>query len=365
MGAKAVSRVNPIISGRSLFLGLSAVIAMSAVWIESAVFQSLSLTQIFLPILVSTATVAGVGSLAVPFLLALKTGQFIREEGPKSHMAKAGTPTMGGLFFIPLSVFIAIAWSSLSPSVLAVSALTLAYGFIGWIDDWQVIRRRSNKGISPRMKLLLQILVASLFCGWLFLFSPNDITSIQFPFGLILPLGLLFWPLAGFTPVAQSNATNLTDGLDGLASGTSAIAFLGLAALTLPEMPELALFCACMAGGCLGFLNHNCNPAKVFMGDTGSLALGGSMAAVAILSNNLFSLLILSGVFLIETLSVMAQVGYYKATKDENGVGKRLFKMAPFHHHLELSGWSEIDVVAFFYGVGFLLAIAAIILDWV
>lgn len=365
VGAKAVSRVSSIISGRSLFIGLSAVLAISAVCIESAALGALSITRLFLPMLLTTAIVAGVGIWAVPFLLALKTGQFIREEGPKSHMAKAGTPTMGGLFFIPVAVSMALALSVLSPSVLAVSCLTMAYGIIGWIDDWQVIRRKSNKGISPRMKLLLQILASLLFCIWLFVFGPDDITQIQFPFGFVLPLGILFWPLAGFTPVAQSNATNLTDGLDGLATGTSAIAFLGLAALILSDMPELAVFCACMSGGCLGFLVHNCNPAQVFMGDTGSLALGGSMAAVALVSNTLFSLLILSGVFLIETLSVMAQVSYYKATKDENGVGKRLFKMAPFHHHLELTGWSEIDVVGFFYGVGLLLAIATLVMAWI
>ncbi|MEB3211332.1 MAG: phospho-N-acetylmuramoyl-pentapeptide-transferase [Leptolyngbyaceae bacterium] len=365
MGAKAISRVSQVITGQSLFVGLSVVLAVGAACAESIVLNALSLTQVCVPMLVSMAIVAGVGIWAVPFLLALKTGQFIREEGPKSHMAKAGTPTMGGLFVIPVAVCIALTLSLLSSSVLAVSCLTLAYGFIGWIDDWQVIRRQSNKGISPRMKLLLQILVSVVFCGWLFAFGPTDITSIRFPFGLALPLGILFWPLAGFTPVAQSNATNLTDGLDGLASGTSAIAFLGLAILTLPDQPGLAIFCACMAGGCLGFLAHNYNPARVFMGDTGSLALGGSMAAVALLSNHLFSLLILSGVFLIETLSVMAQVSYYKATKDEKGVGKRLFKMAPFHHHLELSGWSEIDVVAFFYGVGLLLAIATLVLAWV
>jgi phospho-N-acetylmuramoyl-pentapeptide-transferase len=362
VGAKAVSRVSPLISGRSLAIGLSAILAMSAIWLESALSQSLTLAQVVLPMLLTTGVVAVVGIWAVPFLLALKTGQFIREEGPKSHMAKAGTPTMGGLFFIPVAVLIALGWAFSSPQVLAVSGMTLAYGFIGWLDDWQVITRQSNKGISPRTKLLLQVLVAVAFAGWLFAFRPENITSIEFPLGLVLPLGLLFWPLAVFTPVAQSNATNLTDGLDGLAAGTSAIAFFGLSILTLSDTPELSIFCACMAGGCLGFLVHNGNPARVFMGDTGSLALGGSMAAVALVSNNLFSLLILSGVFLIETLSVMAQVSYYKATKDENGVGKRLFKMAPFHHHLELSGWSEIDVVGFLYGVGLLLAIATLIL---
>lgn len=362
MGAKVIYSSNELISGRSLFWVLGVTLAIGSVFIESAIYRSFSCVGILIPALASSLIVACVGNWAVPFLRALKTGQFIREEGPKAHFAKAGTPTMGGLFFVPIAVGMAIAWASFSPAILAVAALTLVYGFIGWLDDWQVIRRKSNEGISPRMKLVLQILVSCLFCLWLFVSSPERVTDIQFPFGFVLPLGILFWPLAGFTPVAQSNATNLTDGLDGLAAGTSAIAFFGLAALTLPDAPELALFCACMMGACLGFLAHNRNPAKVFMGDTGSLALGGAMAAVALLSNNLFGLLILGGVFLIETLSVMAQVTYYKATKDESGIGKRLFKMAPFHHHLELSGWSEIGVVAFFYGLGIVLAIAAIAL---
>lgn len=363
MGAKAESKINPFISGRSLFWGLTIILLVSSLWIESLFQQTLALNTLFIPMILSLNLAMLLGLWAVPFLQVLKTGQFIREEGPAAHHAKAGTPTMGGLFFVPVGMMVAIAYSLASPDVLGVAALTLAYGFIGWLDDWQVIRRKSNKGISPRMKLALQIGISCLFCGWLFFTVPDTITSIRFPFEWVLPLGLLFWPLAGFTPVAQSNATNLTDGLDGLAAGTGAIAFLGLGILNLQESPSLSIFCACMAGACLGFLAHNRNPASVFMGDTGSLALGGAMAAVALLSNHLFGLLILSGVFLIETLSVIAQVTYYKATKDENGVGKRLFKMAPFHHHLELSGWSEIDVVAFFYGLGMLLAIVAIALS--
>ena len=258
---------------------------------------------------------------------------------------------MGGIFFIPVAIAVALIWSSFSVPVVAVSAVTLAYGAIGWLDDWQIIRRKSNKGISPRMKLGLQIGFASLFCLWLALTQPVSITTIALPLGLGLPLGLLFWLLAGFTLVAESNAVNLTDGVDGLAGGTVAIALLGLGALVGPTSPDLMLFCACLSGSCLGFVVHNRNPARVFMGDTGSLALGGALAAVALLSNNLFALLIVSSLFLVETLSVMAQVAYFKATKGPDGVGKRLFKMSPFHNHLELSGWSEIQIVGVFYAV--------------
>lgn len=350
-------------SGRLLFLTLAVSLGIAALvfdWlIQPALLTQISLT---IPLGLSFAATAALGYWAVPFLRALKTGQFIREDGPQAHLAKAGTPTMGGLFFVLPAVAIALIVSRFAADAIAVSVLTLTYAAIGWVDDWQVLRRKSNKGISPRMKLALQVGVAIAFCVWLFYTQSSDITTIAFPLGLTLPLGLLFWLLAGFVPVAQSNATNLTDGLDGLAGGTGAIAFLGLAVLSAPTSAALMVFCACMSGACLGFLVHNHNPAQVFMGDTGSMALGGGMAAVALLSNNLFGLLILSGIFLAESVSVMLQVGYYKATKDENGVGKRLFKMAPLHHHLELSGWSETKVVGMFYLVSGLLALLCLVL---
>lgn len=314
--------------------------------------------------LLSAVASGALGFWVVPLLRRLKMGQVIREDGPQAHLQKAGTPTMGGIFFIPAAVTIALLLTGFAPSVMAVSALTLAYAAIGWLDDWQILRRKSNKGISPRMKLALQISFGSLFCAWLLWTQPATISTIALPFGLMLPLGWLFAPLAGFVLVAESNATNLTDGLDGLAGGTGAIAFLGLGAIAAPTHPELMTFCACLSGGCLGFLLHNRNPARVFMGDTGSLAMGGALAAVALLSNTLFGLLLLSGLFLVETLSVIAQVGYYKATKDSNGIGKRLFKMAPLHHHLELTGWSEIQVVARFYLIGAVLAVACLLLYW-
>ncbi|MBF2067793.1 MAG: phospho-N-acetylmuramoyl-pentapeptide-transferase [Calothrix sp. C42_A2020_038] len=310
-----------------------------------------------MPLLLCALLSAAIGYLVVPWLQALKAGQVIREDGPQAHLKKAGTPTMGGIFFIPVATIVACVWSGFASQVLAVSALTLSYGFIGWLDDWQILRRKSNKGISPKTKLALQVSFAALFCLWLMYSQPSNITSIALPLGFSLPLGLLFWPFAGFVLVAESNATNLTDGIDGLAGGTVAIAMLALGALTAPTSPELMIFCAAISGSCLGFLAHNRNPARVFMGDTGSLALGGALAAVALLTNSLAALFILSGIFFVETLSVMAQVGYYKATKGPDGKGKRLFKMAPLHHHLELSGWSELQVVAVFYIIGAILAV--------
>jgi phospho-N-acetylmuramoyl-pentapeptide-transferase len=322
-------------------------------------WQGMSLT---LPLLFCAVASAAVGYLVVPKLQELKAGQIIREDGPQAHLKKAGTPTMGGIFFIPVAVLVACVWSNFSTEVLAVSALTLSYGLVGWLDDWQILRRKSNKGISPKMKLALQVGFAVLFCVWVVFTQPSTITNIALPLGLSLPLGwLLFLPLAGFVLVAESNATNLTDGIDGLAGGTVAIALLALGAIVAPTSIGLMVFCACLSGSCLGFLAHNRNPARVFMGDTGSLALGGALAAVALLTNSLVTLFILSGIFFVETLSVMAQVSYYKATKGPDGKGKRLFKMAPLHHHLELSGWSELQVVAVFYIIGAMLAAISLV----
>jgi phospho-N-acetylmuramoyl-pentapeptide-transferase len=339
-----------------LFSLLAIGLGVSAVFFDLMRGQLGQFYSLTLPLSVCALASAGLGFWVVPLLRSLKAGQFIREDGPQAHLKKAGTPTMGGVFFIPVAVLVSLLWSGFSTSVVAVSLVTLAYGAIGWVDDWQIIRYKSNKGISPRLKLALQIGVAVLFCAWMALTQPVSITTLALPLGLTLPLGVLFWLLAGFVLVAESNATNLTDGLDGLAGGTSAIALLGLGALIAPNSPDLMLFCACLSGSCLGFLVHNRNPARVFMGDTGSLALGGGLAAAALLSNSLFALLVLSGLFLIETLSVIAQVGYYKATKGPDGVGKRLFKMSPFHNHLELSGWTETRIVGFFYLLGGLLA---------
>jgi phospho-N-acetylmuramoyl-pentapeptide-transferase len=344
-------------AGYQLFLTLGTGLAIVALVLDW--FAGRSLTEglgLTLPLVVSALLTAGIGYWAVPLLRALKAGQVIRQDGPQAHLKKAGTPTMGGIFFVPVAVLLALLWTGFNSNVLAVSALTLGYGAIGLLDDWQILLKKSNKGISPRMKLALQISLASLFCLWMAWSQPWDITTILLPFGLALPLGVLFWVLAGFVLVAESNATNLTDGLDGLAGGTGAIALLGLGALIAPSSPELMIFCACLSGGCLGFLVHNHNPARVFMGDTGSLALGGALAAVGLMSHSLFGLLIIGGIFLVESLSVIAQVGYYKATKDHNGNGKRLLRMAPLHHHFELTGWSETKVVSRFYLIGGLLA---------
>uniref|UniRef100_A0ACD5H131 Phospho-N-acetylmuramoyl-pentapeptide-transferase n=1 Tax=Desertifilum tharense IPPAS B-1220 TaxID=1781255 RepID=A0ACD5H131_9CYAN len=305
-----------------------------------------------LPFWVCAVAAALVGYWVVPLLRSLKAGQFIREDEPQAHLKKAGTPTMGGIFFIPVGVLGAIAWSGFHPSAIALSILTVGYGAIGWLDDWQILRRRSNKGISPRMKLMLQTGLGVLFSLWLITTQPAELTQVALPFGLSLPLGLLFCTLAVGVLVSESNALNLTDGLDGLAGGTGAIALLGLAVIVAPTSPEVATFCACMSGSCLGFLVHNRNPATVFMGDTGSMVPWRCRNWCSLSHKYPMGATAGGGIFFVETLSVMAQVSYYKATKVPDGVGKRLLKMVPLHHHLELSGWSELRVVGTFYLIG-------------
>jgi phospho-N-acetylmuramoyl-pentapeptide-transferase len=351
-----------ILSGSMLLLTLGTFLGTAALIFDRIAGRiSLTVDSLFLPLLVCSILTAAIGYWAVPLLQRLKARQFIREDGPQSHLKKGGTPTMGGVFIVPVAVTVAIAWSGFAGPVMVVSILTLAYGLIGWLDDWQILSKRSNKGISPRLKLGLQIGFGILFC-LLTMFSgyADRLTTLALPFGIWLPIGVLIWPLAVFVLTAESNATNLTDGLDGLAAGTGAIVALGLGVLITPDHPDLALFCTAISGSYLGFLVHNRNPARVFMGDTGSLALGGALASVAIMTNTLWALFIMGGLFFWESISVILQVAYYKATKNEEGVGKRLFKMAPFHHHLELSGWSETQVVKLFYGMTAILVLCCL-----
>lgn len=348
----SVRGLNP--TGTVLLIVLATVLIGFLGWLDWQSSKSL-MTSLLLPFLVSTGLVAAIGYRAIPLLKQLKMGQFIREDGPQAHLKKAGTPTMGGVFVVPVGTILGVIWSQFNPDAIAVALTSLAYLAIGGVDDWKSLSNRKNEGLTPRGKLVLQTAIAIAFCGWAFYRRSNTITNVQLPFQIVLPLGLLFWGLAIFAMLAETNATNLTDGVDGLAGGTGAIALAGLAAIILPKEPHLAILCICLSGSYLGFVVHNRNKAKVFMGDTGSLALGGALGAVGILTENIWVLLVLSLIFAAEALSVTLQVGYYKATKDAEGNGKRLFKMAPIHHHLELSGWTETQVVGVFYAIEVLL----------
>lgn len=347
-------------TGKQL-LGLLGVIIALLTLFFGKLSPDIPIVQWLLVIALTSGISGLLGIGVVPWLRRVKAGQVIQEDGPQSHLKKAGTPTMGGIFFVPVAVAVALLLTQGNLEVVAVCCVTLAYMGIGWYDDWQILRQQSNKGITPRMKLILQIIISVGFCAWVFGQKSSDLTTIALPLQILLPLGLFYWILAGFILVAESNATNLTDGVDGLAGGTCGLAFLGMAAMVFPTSPALAIFCLCVTGGCFGFIWHNRNPAKVFMGDTGSLALGGALGAVGVLSGQIWGLFLVSGLFFVESLSVIAQVTYYKATKDAEGKGKRLLKMAPLHHHLELSGWTETQIVGMFYIINGVLAVLAVI----
>jgi phospho-N-acetylmuramoyl-pentapeptide-transferase len=319
-------------------------------------------SMLTVPLVMAALVSWGVTAWGVPKLRALKLGQVIREEGPKAHQSKAGTPTMGGLLVVPVGVLIGGLITPSDPRLLAVAAITLAYMAIGAVDDWRSLTKQTNTGLTPKGKLALQAGAALLFLiwaatgGWM---GATEAGDVALPLGWVLPLGLLIWPLGLFVFVAESNATNLTDGLDGLAAGCGSVVFTGLGLQLMLRGnqgdPALAAFCLAMAGCWLGFLAHNRNPAQLFMGDTGSLAMGAALSGVALLSNSLWPLLVMGGVFLAESLSVIVQVWVFKATKGPDGVGKRVFRMAPLHHHFELGGMAEQQVVINFWAASLLL----------
>ncbi|MEH7122958.1 phospho-N-acetylmuramoyl-pentapeptide-transferase [Bacillus sp. JJ1532] len=316
---------------------------------------------IFFTIIMSFLVTVLLSPIFIPFLRRLKFGQSIREEGPQSHLKKSGTPTMGGIMIL-LSIAITTIvmtgkFSEPTVKTYLLLLVTLGFGLLGFLDDFIKVALKRNLGLTSIQKLLGQIIISIIFY---FVFQQNDfstvihipLTNLSFDLGWMYVFFIIFW-LVGF-----SNAVNLTDGLDGLLSGTAAIAFGAFAVLawSLSQF-EIAIFSVAVAGAVLGFLVFNAHPAKVFMGDTGSLALGGAIATIAILTKLEIILLIIGGVFVIETLSVILQVISFKTT------GKRIFKMSPLHHHYELIGWSEWRVVVTFWAVGLLCAILGIYIE--
>jgi len=313
------------------------------------------------------------GPRFIALMRRLKCGQMVRDDGPASHLAKQGVPTMGGLLMLAAIAIATLLWARPDSSLVwLVLGVTLFYGCIGGIDDYRKISKKNSKGLSPRGKLLLQIIGAAAVALYLFC-DPQYSSHLSLPFfkNWHPDLGWFYLPFVVAVIVGASNAVNLTDGLDGLAVGPSmtssavyvVFAYLaghvGLADyLDIPYIVgsgELAIFCAALFGGCLGFLWFNAYPAQIFMGDVGSLALGGAIGSVAIIIKQEFLLAIVGGVFVMEALSVIMQVGYFKATH-----GKRIFLMAPFHHHFEKQGWHEQKVVVRFWIISVVLGIIAI-----
>ena len=319
---------------------------------------------LFFTLVVAFAISVALSPIIIPFLRRLKFGQSIREEGPKSHQKKSGTPTMGGvmiLLAIVIATIIMVAqYSNLTVEIYLLLLVTVGFGILGFLDDFIKVVLKRNLGLTSKQKLIGQLIVAVIF--YIVINQLNFSTEIAIPgtdFGI--DIGIFYLPLIIFMLVGASNAVNLTDGLDGLLAGTAAIAFGAYAVIAFnAEQIEVALFCAAVVGAVLGFLVFNAHPAKVFMGDTGSLALGGAIAAVAILTKMEILLVIIGGVFVIETLSVIIQVISFKTR------GKRIFKMSPLHHHYELSGWSEWRVVVTFWLVGLVFAVLGIYLEvWI
>lgn len=303
---------------------------------------------------------AAIGPAVIRYLRKMKFGQKILEIGPKWHMNKQNIPTMGGFMFIIGIAVAVLAGNTLlgggSVSSLAVLGLAAAYGAVGLVDDYAKIRKKENAGLTPKQKLVLQILVAGAFILVLFLES-DGLPALWIPFTAVaIPLP---WPLyiifAAFVIVGADNAVNLTDGIDGLAAGVTLpvaifFVFVGIARQDAGVM----LFAAALAGGLAAFLIYNFNPAKVFMGDTGSLFLGGAVAGLAFACDMPLILLLVGLIYIIETLSVILQVTYFKVSG-----GKRLFKMAPIHHHFEMCGWGEKKIVLIFSGATILLCLLA------
>jgi phospho-N-acetylmuramoyl-pentapeptide-transferase len=291
-----------------------------------------------------------IAPLFIPFLKRLKYGQQIRTDGPQGHLKKAGTPTMGGIIILLAIALAALKFIDKNNELIVLLVAALGFGLIGFLDDYIKIVFKRSLGLTAKQKLIGQLLVSAIVCYYLVQMGHSTMLHVPY-FGFELQLGWFYFPFAALLMMGTTNAVNFTDGLDGLLAGTSAIAFGGFVIIAMKgHSPEAAVFSAAMIGAVLGFLVFNAHPAKVFMGDTGSLGIGGGLAAVAILTKEELLLAIIGGIFVIEILSVVIQVISFKTRR------KRVFKMSPIHHHFELVGWSEWRVVTTFWLVGLLLA---------
>jgi phospho-N-acetylmuramoyl-pentapeptide-transferase len=313
-----------------------------------------------------------VGPPLIQKLQSLQIDQQIREDGPQSHLLKKGTPTMGGILIIFAVVFSTLLWTDLSINYIwLILLVTVGYGLVGFVDDYRKLAGKSSHGISGKAKLAMEIVIA-LFVSVILYLKPGFNSQVAIPFfKTVSPnLGWGYVVLSTFIIVGAANAVNLTDGLDGLAIGPATICFATYVLfayfagnvkvasyLQIPHVSgagELAVFCGALVGAALGFLWFNAYPAEVFMGDVGSLSLGGALGTMAIITKQEILLAIVGGIFVMETFSVIFQVGYFKLTQ-----GKRIFRMAPLHHHFELKGWAEPKVIVRFWIISILLALMA------
>jgi len=296
------------------------------------------------------------GPFIIPFLTRLKVGQNIREDGPRRHLAKAGTPTMGGVIIITSIMVASFLFAGNSQEVLSSVLIMLAFGGIGFWDDYIKVVLKRSLGLRAREKLGLQILISLIF-GLLLVYYLGRGTQIIIPFsGTVIDLGYLYFPFLIVVLTGTANGVNLTDGLDGLAVGVTFFVAIALGVVSIMTAhANLLVFCGALAGACLGFMVFNHHPARVFMGDTGSMALGGGVAAISAISRSEVALIIIGGIYVIETVSVILQILSYQTTR------KRIFLMAPLHHHYELKGWSETMIVKRFSLLSLLFVIIGLL----
>ncbi len=314
--------------------------------------------SVFLTVFAAFAISAVICPLFIRMQRRRQFGQQIRVDGPSRHLKKAGTPTAGGVVFLTAAGCALLIAANFNPRLWIAVLLTLGSALIGWLDDYAKMAHGRSLGLKARDKLAGQALLTALFTGLLYL-SGNYSPAVELPFtGVTLDLGW-FYPFFIFIIIlSTTNAVNLTDGIDGLATGTAIIALLAFLYIALESgRPDLALFCGALVGGCFGFLIYNLHPARIFMGDVGSLGLGGALAAAAILTNAELSLVVIGGLYVLEALSVILQVLSFQLT------GRRILLMAPLHHHFELKGWSEWQVVTAFWGLTFIFALIGL-LEW-
>lgn len=297
------------------------------------------------------------GPILIPFLRRLKFGQTVRDDGPQTHLKKTGTPTIGGLIFIIPISFVAVYYSQKYPAIIPILIATLGFAAVGFLDDFIKVVKKRKDGLYAGQKTFMQLIVCVAFAFYVIRYTEAG-TSLVIPF---INFEIQPWLYFLFIVVFMyffSNAVNLTDGLDGLCAGVTLVVgiFFTIVSLTNPEWGYIKIFSASIAGGCLGFLAFNIYPAKVFMGDTGSLALGGALTAIVVMMRMPLILIVVGGIYLLEAVSVILQVASFKLT------GKRIFKMAPIHHHFELMGWKETKVVTVFIIATVLLAIASLMI---
>ncbi|GMQ59907.1 phospho-N-acetylmuramoyl-pentapeptide-transferase [Vallitalea sediminicola] len=313
-------------------------------------------TSYIIPVLISFFISVVLCPIVIPFLARLKFGQFVRDDGPRSHLKKAGTPTMGGVVILAGILLTSLIYVGSNPDIIPILFITVSFGIIGFLDDFIKVGMKRSLGLKAYQKIIAQFIITGIYCYYMFNVTSLG-TEIYIPFsgGLAIDLGWWYIPLIFIIMIGTVNSVNLTDGLDGLASGVTVLVATFFTVVSIGIESEITPITCAAVGSLLGFLLFNTYPAKVFMGDTGSLALGGFVAATAIYLKMPIFLLIVGLIYVIEAVSVMIQVFNFKLTK------KRFFKMAPIHHHFELSGWNETKVVVVFCIVTAILSLIGLL----